>query len=102
MTRRRRPTSPHIAPSFEAADNGRYRVQLAAVRAEEDARRAWSILQEQLDPYIGKLQPFFERAETSNGIFYRLQVGPFAESDEADRLCIELKKQDASCFVVSR
>ncbi len=91
-----------LAPSFEAASNGRFRVQLAAVRAEEDAKRAWSVLQEQFSSYIGGLQPFFERAETSNGIFYRLQVGPFAESAEADRLCIELKKQDASCFVVSR
>lgn len=91
-----------ISPTFEASADGRYRVQLAAVRAEEDAKRAWAIFQEQLGPFIGGLKPFFERAETSNGIFYRVQVGAFAETAEADRLCIELKKQKASCFVVSR
>jgi len=95
-------TVASISPTFEAATVGRYRVQLAAVRAEEDAKRAWSIFQQQLEPFIGGLRPFFERAETSNGIFYRVQVGPFAESAEADRLCVELKKQKASCFVVSR
>lgn len=91
-----------LSETFEATAGGRYRVQLAAVRAEEDAKRAWALFQEQLGPVITGLQPFFERAETSNGIFYRVQVGPFGETADADRLCVELKKQDASCFVVSR
>lgn len=90
------------SPTFRATANGRYRVQLAAVRAEDDAKRAWELFQQQLGPFISGLQPFFERAETSNGVFYRVQVGPFGETVEADRLCIELKKQAASCFVVSR
>lgn len=91
-----------ISPTFEADSDGRYRVQLAAVREEEDARRAWSLFQTQLGPFISGLRPFFERAETSNGVFYRVQVGPFGETAEADRLCVELKKQNASCFVVTR
>lgn len=90
------------SPVFEAAANGRYRVQLAAVRDEEDAQRAWDVFQQQIGPFISGMEPFFERAETSNGIFYRLQVGPFDGNGEADRLCNELKKQDVSCFVVSR
>ena len=90
------------SPTFATDADGRYRVQLAAVRAEEDAKRAWALFQEQLGPFIVGLQPFFERAETDNGVFYRVQVGPFGETSEADRLCVELKKQDASCFVVSR
>ena len=95
-------TIPATRPLFSASTDGRYRVQLAAVREEEDARRAWNVFEQQLGSFITGLQPFFERAETSNGIFYRVQVGPFAETTEADRLCVELKKQNASCFVVSR
>ena len=91
-----------VSPIIEATATGRYRVQLAAVREEADAKRAWEIFQEQLGPLISGLQPFFERAETSNGIFYRVQVGPFGETAEADRICLELKKQDTSCFVVTR
>ena len=53
---------------------GRFRVQLAAVRSEDDAKRAWALFQEQLGGLIGGLTP----------------------------LCVELKKLNASCFVVSR
>jgi cell division septation protein DedD len=90
------------SPTFKATPGGRYRVQLAAVREEADAKRAWAVFQEHLGPFISGLQPFFERADTSNGVFYRVQVGPFGETSEADQLCVELKKQDASCFVVTR
>lgn len=87
---------------FQSVPGGQFRVQLAAVREESDARRAWSLFQEQLGAYVGGLEPFFEMAETSNGTFYRVQIGPFADSGEANSLCVELKKQDVSCFVVSR
>lgn len=87
---------------FRTAAEGRFRVQLAAVRDEADAQRAWDIFQQQIGPFVSGLEPFFERAETSNGVFYRLQVGPFGDDSEAGRLCVELKKQDVSCFVVSR
>lgn len=89
-------------PTFEATESGRYRVQLAAVRDENGAQQAWTVFQAQLGPFISGLKPFFERAETNNGTFYRVQVGPFGQSEEADRLCVELKKRNASCFVVAR
>ncbi len=88
--------------AFEATAGGRYRVQLAAVREEADAKRAWDLFRTQLGPVMSGLKPFFERAETSNGVFYRVQVGPFGGTEDADRLCVELKKQNASCFVVVR
>ena len=91
-----------VSEIFEVDPGGRYRVQLAAVRAEDDAQRAWDVFQQQLGPFIKGLKPFFERAETSNGVFYRVQVGAFGKTTEADRLCVELKKQSVSCFVVSR
>lgn len=87
---------------FQGTPGGRFRVQLAAVREEEDARRAWSAFQQQLGPQIDALEPFFEKATTDNGVFYRVQIGPFADSGEANSLCLELQKQDASCFVVRR
>lgn len=79
-----------------------FRVQLAAVRAEADARRAWQLIQQDLGGVLSGLEPHFERAETDNGIFYRVQVGPFVSADAADFLCSELKQRNASCFVVRR
>lgn len=89
-------------PRFQGTPGGRFRVQLAAVREEADAERAWSQFQDQLGAYVGGLEPFIERADTANGTFYRVQIGPFAEGGNAANLCVELKKQNASCFVVSR
>ncbi len=94
--------TPDSGPRFQGTPGGRFRVQLAAVREEDDARRAWSTFQERLAAYVSDIEPFFEKAKTKNGVFYRVQIGPFADSGEATSLCLELKKQNASCFVVTR
>ena len=85
-----------------AALGGNYRIQLAAVRGESDARRAWDLFLIDLGPVLSGLQPFIERADTANGVFYRVQVGPFASQEAAESLCDDLKQRNASCFVIRR
>jgi hypothetical protein len=77
-----------------------FRVQLAAVREQDDVRRAWAGLVDRLGPLVAGHEPFYERAETANGVFYRIQLGPFASEQTADRLCDEVLRRNASCFVV--
>jgi SPOR domain len=79
-----------------------FRVQLAAVRVQDDARRAWADLAGRLGSLVADYEPFYERAETVNGVFYRIQLGPFASEQTADRLCVEVQRRNASCFVVVR
>jgi len=93
--------APPAAPQVAAVED-RYRVQLAAVRAEADARRAWDLFQADLGDVLRDVQPFFERAETANGIFYRVQIGPFASQATAESRCEDLKQRNASCFVIRR
>ena len=100
---------PSSTPTLEPAPNGGvaaleggYRIQLAAVRDEADARRAWDLYLVDLGPVLRGVQPFIERAETGNGTFYRVQIGPFANQQEAELLCDELKRRNASCFVIRR
>jgi SPOR domain len=105
------PPAPASPPSgavaaIAPADAGRaggpgFRVQLAAVREQDDARRAWAGLVERLGPLVADHQPVYERAETVNGVFYRIQLGPFASEQTADRLCVEVQRRHASCFVVA-
>src|SRR5690606_11227662 len=90
------------APRIAIAPGGDFRIQLAAVRGEADARRAWQLVQNDLGPMLAGVEPIFERAETANGVFYRVQIGPFASEDVAENLCERLKQRDASCFVVRR
>jgi len=94
-----------IAPA-NPPDAGRtvgpgFRVQLAAVREQDDARRAWAGLVERLGPLVADHQPVYERADTVNGVFYRIQLGPFPSEQTADRLCVEVQQRNASCFVVA-
>jgi cell division septation protein DedD len=88
--------------SQTAAVDGAFRIQLAAVRDEADARRAWDLFQVDLGPVLSGLEPFIERADTANGVFYRVQIGSFASLQEAEALCDELKQRNASCFVIRR
>jgi cell division septation protein DedD len=87
---------PPIAP------DGAYRIQLAAVRGQADAQRAWQMVMGDLGSVLAGIEPIFERAETANGVFYRVQVGPFASQEAAEGLCEQLKQRNASCFVIRR
>ncbi|HEY7600133.1 MAG TPA: SPOR domain-containing protein [Candidatus Limnocylindrales bacterium] len=84
------------------ASNGDFRIQLAAVRGQADARRAWELFARDLGPALRGIEPIFERADTANGVFYRVQVGPFASQEAAETLCEQLKQRNASCFVIRR
>jgi cell division septation protein DedD len=84
------------------ASNGDFRIQLAAVRGQADARRAWELFARDLGPALRGIEPIFERADTVNGVFYRVQIGPFARQEAAESLCEQLKQHNASCFVIRR
>lgn len=89
-------------PGEAGRTSGRgFRVQLAAVRQQDDAPRAWAGLVERLGSLVSEHQPVYERAETANGVFYRIQLGPFASEQTANRLCVEVQRRNASCFVVA-
>lgn len=89
-------------PSSPRVGGPTYRIQLAAVRDEADARRAWDLFRLDLSDLLTGVEPIIERAETANGVFYRVQVGPFAALEQAERLCEDLKQRNANCFVIRR
>ncbi|HEX6141343.1 MAG TPA: SPOR domain-containing protein [Geminicoccaceae bacterium] len=103
-------TTPAVAPAARLAapasdvalDGPHFRVQLAAVRNEADAQRAWDLFRADYGDVLAGVEPIFERGETTNGVFYRVQLGPYAELNRAERLCEELKQRNASCFVLRR
>jgi hypothetical protein len=89
-----------VAPIGARAMGPGFRVQLAAVREQDDVERAWADLVNRLGSLIADHEPYYERAETANGVFYRIQLGPFTNEEVADRLCTEVQQRNASCFVV--
>ena len=91
---------PSITPAREEPIQ-RFRAQVAAVRDEADAHRAWARVQVSYRAILAGRKPLVVRAETSKGIIYRIQTGPFQTRSEADQFCTQLKERGAICFVVA-
>jgi len=79
----------------------RFRVQVAAVHDKADAHQAWERAQTDYGVVLAGMEPIVVRAETSNGIIYRVQTGPFQTRSEADRFCARLRELGAICFVAA-
>ena len=77
-------------------------IQIAATHEEVDARHAWQRSLREFGALLTGMEPHIERAETENGLFYRVQVGSFADRGRAEGLCAELKEREATCFIVAR
>lgn len=88
------------APAPAAAGTG-FRVQLAALKSEADARQAWARLQKAHADLLGGLQPTIQRADLGDqGVFYRVQAGALPSREAAAALCDQLKAKDQACLVV--
>ena len=78
-----------------------YRIQLAAVRNADAAKREWTRLQKKHNSVLGPLSLSVERADLGKkGIFYRLRAGPVADLAAAKALCQSLANLKVGCLVV--
>ena len=98
------PAPPPAAPpaaSGPAAGSG-YRVQLASLRSEAEAREAWNRLKSRHSDLLGRLQLSLVRVDLGGGkgVFHRVQAGPLSEKMLADIVCSELKRRNVGCIVV--
>jgi len=93
--------SAQVASAAPAsAQSGAARIQLAAVTSEEAARREWAKLQKAHPDTLGKLALNIEKADKgAQGIFYRIQAGPFADRATAKAACDALKRENQQCIV---
>jgi cell division septation protein DedD len=76
------------------------RIQLAAFKSEDQARGAWSGMQQRFPNELGGLPLIIEQADLgAKGIFYRVQTGPLASREVASAMCDRLKVQGQTCIV---
>lgn len=94
------PAPPPTTPA--PAAGGGYRVQLASLRSEAEAREAWSRLKSRHSDLLGRLQLSLVRVDlgSGKGVFHRVQAGPLSEKMLADIVCGELKRRNVGCIVV--
>lgn len=92
--------APAPAKPAKTASAGGYRVQLAAVRSQDQATAEWGKLQK-TNPELGPLQLNVVQVELpEKGTFYRVQAGPLSDQGSADQLCSALKARSQGCIVV--
>lgn len=96
-TRANASTSSKGAPTSKV-----YRVQLAAARTPEAARKEWDRLRRGNLDILGDLGLSVTRIDLggSKGVFYRLRAGPLDGDKEARALCKILAQRKIGCLVV--
>lgn len=78
-------------------------VFLASFRSPEEAERDWARLQQRFPDLLGERTLEVETATlNSNGTFFRILTGPFADRDAARQVCRQLKAARQFCRVVRR
>ena len=78
-----------------------YRLQVAAVRSRREAEDLAARLRQEHGAKLGRRVPVIDEAVFGNmGTFYRVRLGPFAESGESRQLCATLNAGGFDCLVL--
>ncbi len=104
------PARPAAPPSTAAATTtgsqtyvpaGSLMIQLAAFRAEENARTGWTKLEAQYPQLLSGLRPAIQQVEIpGKGTFWRLFAGPVDQA-RADAICHGMAELQNHCKVVA-
>jgi uncharacterized protein len=80
----------------------RYRVQVAALHSEAEAADYFQRASQNRPVLMADILHYIVRADLGErGIYYRLQLGNFAEQNAATEYCQQLKETALSCYVVA-
>lgn len=89
------------APAAGAAQ-GRYQLQVAAVRSRAEAQAVADRIRQQHAKDLANRQAFIDETTVSSmGTFYRVRLGPFADANEPRALCGRLKGSGVDCMIVT-
>jgi hypothetical protein len=81
---------------------GRYRLQVAAVRSRKEALQVAARLKKEQPALIGAREPEVDETVLGNmGVFYRVRIGPFADANEPQAFCPKLRGLGLDCLVIA-
>jgi len=93
---------PPRAEAPPAAAEGKYQVQLAAVRTEAEAMALAAKAQREHAAALAASVPQIHKAVLGNmGLFYRARFGPFATEQESQAVCARLRGSGLDCMPLS-
>jgi hypothetical protein len=86
-----------------ARREGRFRVQVAMVRSQDEAMAVAAKVKRDYAMALAAREPEIDQAVVGNmGSFYRVRVGPFATQNEGQAACAKLKGSGLDCLVVTQ
>ncbi|MCH9764788.1 MAG: SPOR domain-containing protein [Alphaproteobacteria bacterium] len=94
------PAKPAPKP---AAKIGKFKLQVAAVRSEAKAQQVVAQLKTKYASQLGSAAAEIDAASIGNmGTFYRVRVGPYADTKAPRGLCASLKTDGFDCLIVTQ
>jgi hypothetical protein len=76
------------------------RVQLGAYKSQGEAESNWNKIARQFEDDVKGKQHYVVRADLgSKGVYYRLQMAPFASSADAEQFCLDFVSAGQGCIV---
>jgi hypothetical protein len=99
--------APAQTQRFETAaiarPEGRFSVQVAMVRSQEEARALVARVKRDYAGALASREPEIDQAVVGNmGTLYRIKIGPFATQNEGQAACARLKGSGLDCLVVTQ
>ncbi len=90
-------------PGAAAGAEPMYVVQLASVKSEARAKDEWKRWQKLQSELLGDLDLMLQRFDSGEqGIFFRMQTGPFPSRVTAADMCRQIKAVRMECLVRER
>jgi hypothetical protein len=88
---------------FKGKPDGKTKVQLGAYHSEKEAQDAWSAIQKKHHNLLANASRTIVKADLGDkGIYYRLQMGGFANPAAAKALCSKLTASGQACIPASK
>lgn len=94
-------SKPAVAPKPATSAGKGWKIQLAAVSSEANAKTEWSRMKAKDSDLLGALALNIQTIKLDRGTFYRIQAGPLKDSDAARALCGKLKTRSQDCLIVA-
>ncbi len=93
---------PTPKPRTQAARSGKFRLQVAAVRSKAKAQQVVAQLMSKYANELAGGRPEIDATAIGNmGTFYRVRVGPYADTKAPRGLCARLKPDGFDCLIVT-
>ncbi len=97
-----RKPAPVPTPKASTPRAGKFRLQVAAVRSEAKAQQVVAQLNSKYAKELAGVRPEIDATALGNmGTFYRVRVGPYADTKSPRSLCARLKPDGYDCLIVT-